>query len=248
VMTIAERSVTAQRFDNRAQAHTSSSATRLEASLQTTEAQTSLSQAGISQTVATPGTVLLKSTDYRASLSAATDLAGVGYSNGALDTESASFDVPGPTLAERLSTETAQLSGKSATETWLKEIGLNVSGMVQGKLGRMSLQLHPAELGALEIEILTNDGTASIDFVATQAGTRELLESSLPRLRELLQQQGLQLGAAVVRDQTQQQQSARDQQQSRQILTAGRDDEPATDAIQLRQPRIDRNALLDAYA
>jgi len=161
--------------------------------------------------------------------------------------ESGALAAGGMSLEERLVTETAFLSGKTATEGWLKEIGLNVTGMVQGKLGRMSLQLHPAELGALEIEILTNDGTASFDFVATQAGTRELLESSLPRLRELLQQQGMQLGDAVVRDQAQQQ-HARDQQQSNPGRPAMPGEEPVTDPASIRQPRIGRTALIDAYA
>ena len=161
--------------------------------------------------------------------------------------ESDALAAGGMSLEERLVTETAFLSGKTATESWLKEIGLNVSGMVQGKLGRMSLQLHPAELGALEIEILTNDGTASFDFVATQAGTRELLESSLPRLRELLQQQGMQLGDALVRDQAQQH-HARDQQQSNTGRPAMPGEEPVTNPAIIRQPRIDRTALIDAYA
>lgn len=161
--------------------------------------------------------------------------------------ESDALATGGMSLEERLVTETAFLSGKTATEGWLKEIGLNVTGMVQGKLGRMSLQLHPAELGALEIEILTNDGTASFDFVATQAGTRELLESSLPRLRELLQQQGMLLGDAVVREQSQQH-HARDQQQSSPVRPAMPGEEPVTDTPNIRQPRIDRTALIDAYA
>jgi len=175
--------------------------------------------------------------DYPATIASAMPLAE----------ESDPLAAGGMSLEESLVTETAFLSGKTATEGWLKEIGLNVSGMVQGKLGRMSLQLHPEELGALEIEILTNDGTASFDFVATQAGTRELLESSLPRLRELLQQQGMQLGDAVVRDQAQQH-HARDQQQSNPGRPAMPGEEPVTNPASIRQPRIDRTALIDAYA
>ncbi len=164
-----------------------------------------------------------------------------------LSAESIDLESPALNLAERLSRETAVLGGKSATEGWLKEIGLNISGMVQGKLGRMSLQLHPADLGVLEIEILTQDGVASVDFSAVQPATRELLDATLPRLRELLQQQGLQLGDAVVRDQAQQQ--ARDQARSAFAAAQAAADSVANEAEPApRAPRISRSALLDAYA
>ena len=164
-----------------------------------------------------------------------------------LSAESIDLESPALNLAERLSRETAVLGGKSATEGWLKEIGLNISGMVQGKLGRMSLQLHPADLGVLEIEILTQDGVASVDFSAVQPATRELLDATLPRLRELLQQQGLQLGDAVVRDQAQQQ--ARDQARSAFAAAQAAADSVVNEAEPApRAPRISRSALLDAYA
>jgi flagellar hook-length control protein FliK len=163
--------------------------------------------------------------------------------DGALDLETAGLN-----LAERLASETTLLSGKSAAEAWLKEIGLSLGGMVQGKLGRMSLQLHPAELGAMEIEILTQEGVASVDFAAVQPATRDLLEASLPRLRELLLQQGLQLGDVVVRDQARQQQEQqrqRDEQFRQNIAADG--DKPDAVTMTMRSPRLNRSALLDAY-
>lgn len=60
------------------------------------------------------------------------------------------------------------------------------------------LKLVPQELGPLDIQITVKDSEASVHFGAAHAETRAALESSLPRLRELLSAQGLQLTNASV--------------------------------------------------
>lgn len=95
---------------------------------------------------------------------------------------------------------------REASSTWLREIGLQGTAQLQPGGGRVVLQLHPAELGYLEIDILSQDSAASIEFISQNAGTRDLIEQSLPRLRELLQEQGLQLSGLQVRSQGRDQQ------------------------------------------
>jgi flagellar hook-length control protein FliK len=65
-----------------------------------------------------------------------------------------------------------------------------------------SLKLVPQDLGPLDIQISVRDGEASVHFGAAHQETRAVLEASLPRLRELLSAQGLQLGNASVSHQT----------------------------------------------
>jgi flagellar hook-length control protein FliK len=65
-----------------------------------------------------------------------------------------------------------------------------------------SLKLVPVDLGPLDIQISVRDGEASVHFGAAHAETRAVLESSMPRLRELLSAQGLQLANASVSQQS----------------------------------------------
>jgi flagellar hook-length control protein FliK len=65
-----------------------------------------------------------------------------------------------------------------------------------------SLKLVPVDLGPLDIQISVRDGEASVHFGAAHAETRAVLESSMPRLRELLSAQGLQLSNATVSHQS----------------------------------------------
>lgn len=66
------------------------------------------------------------------------------------------------------------------------------------------LQLHPQELGRLDVTIDIRDGQARVDLVAGTAEARELLEKSLPALRDLLAKHGMTLGDGRVSQQQRQ--------------------------------------------
>lgn len=88
------------------------------------------------------------------------------------------------------------------SEAWLQELGTRVDWLQHMKIQRAELSLHPAELGVLDISIRTNDDdTTSVFFTTQTANARELIEASLPRLRELLASQGLQLEHGAVAQQ-----------------------------------------------
>jgi flagellar hook-length control protein FliK len=55
---------------------------------------------------------------------------------------------------------------------------------------RLSMQLHPAELGALKIDILVKDNSIKAHIVAQSPQVLDTLEKHMPRLREVLQDQG----------------------------------------------------------
>ncbi|MEO8019895.1 MAG: flagellar hook-length control protein FliK [Pseudomonadota bacterium] len=65
-----------------------------------------------------------------------------------------------------------------------------------------SLKLVPVDLGPLDIQITVRDGQASVHFGAAHQETRAVLEASMPRLRELLSAQGLQLSNSSVSHQS----------------------------------------------
>lgn len=55
------------------------------------------------------------------------------------------------------------------------------------------LKLYPEHLGELKVDIRIDDGTAEVRFSTTTPQAREAIEGSLPRLRELFADQGIQL-------------------------------------------------------
>ncbi|MDZ7784008.1 MAG: flagellar hook-length control protein FliK [Halioglobus sp.] len=68
-----------------------------------------------------------------------------------------------------------------------------VTMMVRDGQSEARVQLNPPELGRLDIRISTDGDQARIMVMAQGADTRDAIEQALPRLREMLEQSGLQL-------------------------------------------------------
>ena len=65
--------------------------------------------------------------------------------------------------------------------------------------GRISVQLNPVELGAVDLDIATERGEIQIVMVAREVATRELLDAGLARLRHSLQEAGLAVSSLDIR-------------------------------------------------
>ena len=124
--------------------------------------------------------------------------------------------------------------------------------MIQGQGGTEArLNLHPAELGRLQIAI-TSDGDATrVAFVVDNAQAKEALEQAMPRLREFLQQAGLQLAEGSVSQQGQQGSAGFAQNEARSGEARSGSSEGSDDEGVLTntsdQPS-DPNRIFDAYA
>lgn len=81
-----------------------------------------------------------------------------------------------------------------------------VQFLLNRKLDTVEIRLDPPELGNLQIKLHLNQDQAQVGIVVQNSHARELLEQTLPRLREMLAQQGIQLGQTQVQQQSQQQQ------------------------------------------
>jgi flagellar hook-length control protein FliK len=64
--------------------------------------------------------------------------------------------------------------------------------------GEATLRISPDGLGPVEIRLKLDGDRVELGFTATQQDTRQALQDALPKLREMLAQQGLQLGQADV--------------------------------------------------
>ncbi len=70
--------------------------------------------------------------------------------------------------------------------------------MLDHRLGEARLTLNPPELGTVDVKIALADDQAHVQLVASSPAAREELEHSLPRLRELFAEGGLELANATV--------------------------------------------------
>lgn len=70
-------------------------------------------------------------------------------------------------------------------------LGQRLAAQIAKGEWRVDLALKPHELGNIDIELQMKDGTLQASFSAGQATTRELIADSLPRLKEILGQLGM---------------------------------------------------------
>jgi flagellar hook-length control protein FliK len=92
----------------------------------------------------------------------------------------------------------AEVKTPVGAQGWSDEIGTHLAIMAANGREAASLRLSPEHLGPLEVQISMKDGQANVVFGATSPETRNALEQSLPRLREMFAAQGLTLGNANV--------------------------------------------------
>lgn len=98
---------------------------------------------------------------------------------------------------------------------WPRQMTEQVSVMVKGGFQQAEIKLNPAHLGPLEVKLNVSDDKANISFIAQHAPVRDAIDSAMPRLREMLEEQGLSLVDVDVSTQSEQQQADDDAQQAR---------------------------------
>ena len=85
---------------------------------------------------------------------------------------------------------------------WSDALSQRVTLLAGSQQSMAEIRLTPAELGPIRVSVAMDDGAANVTFTAQHSVTREAIESALPRLRELLTENGLSLGHASVSDQS----------------------------------------------
>lgn len=81
---------------------------------------------------------------------------------------------------------------------WSQAIGQRVLWMVGQEQQSASLTLNPPELGPVRVVVSVSNNNASANFFSANPDVRHALEGSLPRLREMMEGAGIQLGQAQV--------------------------------------------------
>jgi flagellar hook-length control protein FliK len=76
---------------------------------------------------------------------------------------------------------------------WSQALGERLVVMAGRGQQVAEIKLNPAHLGPLEVKVSLQHDQASVSFLAQHAPVREALEQAIPRLREMFNQQDLQL-------------------------------------------------------
>ncbi|CCQ09724.1 Flagellar hook-length control protein FliK [Pseudoalteromonas luteoviolacea B = ATCC 29581] len=79
-----------------------------------------------------------------------------------------------------------------------KELQNRVSMMLNLNNKEAEIRLDPPELGSMQIRIRSDAEQAQVNFVVQNQQAKELLEQSLPKLREMLAEQGINLGESSI--------------------------------------------------
>lgn len=76
---------------------------------------------------------------------------------------------------------------------WAQDLGERVQWMVNRSMNGAEIRLNPPQLGPIEVRIQMQQEQANVAFTAQHANVRDAIEAAIPRLREMLGQQSLNL-------------------------------------------------------
>lgn len=84
-----------------------------------------------------------------------------------------------------------------------QQLAEKVRWMVNSKSATAEIRLDPPDLGGINIKVNLSGDTAQVNFNVQSAAAKEALDQAVPRLREMLQDQGIELGESVVQQESQ---------------------------------------------
>lgn len=100
-----------------------------------------------------------------------------------------------------------RLAPAVGTTAWGQALGDKLVWMAAGSQQTASLTLNPPDLGPLQIVLNVANDQATASFYSAQPEVRHALEAAFPRLRDMMNDAGIQLGQATVSADTPQQQN-----------------------------------------
>jgi flagellar hook-length control protein FliK len=113
-----------------------------------------------------------------------------------------------PQQARAEAAQQAQLPLQLTKELANDQVAEKVQMMMSKNLKNLDIRLDPPELGRMQIRMTMNSDLANVHFTVTNPQARDIIEQTLPRLREMLAQQGMQLADSSVQQQSSGQQQS----------------------------------------
>lgn len=162
------------------------------------------------------------------------------HAPGALQATRSAADI---TLARALDPTPTPVFGQDGFD---EAISARVGWLAEQKIGHAHIRISPDDMGTIDVRLQMDGDKVHASFSSPHVEVRHALESSLPRLRELLGEQGFQLAHADV---GQQQQGDSGQSPRGGSFPASGDGEPGTAEVTLSSAQLIRQrGLLDVHA
>ena len=135
---------------------------------------------------------------------------------------------------------------QQAARNMQNQMGQQLQRMVRDGQWQANISLNPARLGQIKINMTMEDGVLKTQLLSANHGVRELLEGGIPRLRELLEESGLQLGKFDVASDTASQQFANQHSGSGELSQTKVSESTGAENTEQRSPSHDGD--LDTFA
>ncbi|ALU89131.1 flagellar hook-length control protein [Herbaspirillum rubrisubalbicans M1] len=81
---------------------------------------------------------------------------------------------------------------------WNQALGSKITWMASAGMQSASLSLNPPDLGPMQVVLNVHNQQADATFITAQPEVKQALEAAMPKLREMMDQAGIQLGQANV--------------------------------------------------
>ena len=124
-------------------------------------------------------------------------------------------------------------------------LALRIQWIFQQALSSAEIMMDPPELGPLSVKMQHRGGETNIVFQVNNQQTKEMIEDNLPKLKELLEEQGIALGDTQIKQNQQQE----DQEKSDSSPTVNEEDLLESDEIIAKNEDQPSHgvAILDTY-
>ncbi|WP_082708648.1 flagellar hook-length control protein FliK [Thiobacillus denitrificans] len=142
-----------------------------------------------------------------------------------------------------------KLAPTLGTTAWNQALGEKVVWMAAGAQQTATLTLNPPNMGPLQIVLNLANDQATANFFSAQPEVRQALEAAFPRLKEMMNEAGIQLEQATVSADTPRQDNPSDHQAQRVTPPIGAD-EAVTAGLQTIHAPIQQSGrgLIDTFA
>ncbi|GAA6153283.1 flagellar hook-length control protein FliK [Pseudoteredinibacter isoporae] len=143
----------------------------------------------------------------------------------------------------------ADIQGRSSMQSelnqaqWKAEVAEKVAWFSARNISRAEIRLDPPELGSLQIKIQLNQDQAQVTINSPHASVREALDQTSARLREMFQEQGLDLGDVNVGGG-----DAQERSEEREEMAGLIDGDDVLETESAVQPQVRNLSLVDSYA
>lgn len=146
-------------------------------------------------------------------------------------------------------TASPKLAPTVGTTAWNQALGEKVVWMAAGAQQTATLTLNPPNMGPLQIVLNLANDQATASFFSAQPEVRQALEAAFPRLKEMMNEAGIQLEQATVSADTPRQDDTSDRQAQRVTPPFGRDEAVSAGLQTIHAPiQQSGRGLIDTFA